>query len=475
MAIKRYLSEADTTITNAFKPDLILRGTGSNMGASDSLEVFSLYGQVTTSSLEKSRILVKFPTTDILADRTAGNLPASGSVKFFLRLFNVQHPFTLPREYYLNVSAVSQSWDEGYGLDMESYSDNGFGMLNGFGCNWEYAQSGVLWSETGSTSFTNTDVSQFFKNGNEDLNVDVTSVVEQWISGSLVNNGFLIKMSGSFEDGSRRESFYTKKFSARGTEYFYSRPVIEALWDSSLRDDRSNFYVTSSLLSDEDNTQYLYFYNRPNGTYKNIAGVPSLSIKFYTDLQKTNEVSAAYAAVTNPSVGLYKAEVRLHTTASQIYDFWSNSTASSITYFSGSIGVKEYTANDTYIDSEYIINLTNLRSKYSPNENTVINVYSRLKNWSPTNYTVSSENIETKTIKNLYYKIFRIEDNKTIFDYSTGSIAYTKTSYDKNGNNFKIDMRLLEPDFAYGIKLSIYDGNELKEFKQVFKFRVDDK
>ena len=40
MTIKRYFAEADNTITNAFQQNLTLRGTGSNMGASDILEVF---------------------------------------------------------------------------------------------------------------------------------------------------------------------------------------------------------------------------------------------------------------------------------------------------------------------------------------------------------------------------------------------------------------------------------------------------
>ena len=61
MAIKRYVANADTTITNAFKADLTTRGTGSNMGAADVLEVFSIYGQQTTSSAELSRILIQFP------------------------------------------------------------------------------------------------------------------------------------------------------------------------------------------------------------------------------------------------------------------------------------------------------------------------------------------------------------------------------------------------------------------------------
>ena len=41
MAIKRYVAESDNTITNAFEANLTTRGTGSNMGAADVLEVFT--------------------------------------------------------------------------------------------------------------------------------------------------------------------------------------------------------------------------------------------------------------------------------------------------------------------------------------------------------------------------------------------------------------------------------------------------
>ncbi len=41
MGIKRYTAISDTTITNAYKADLVTRGTGSNMGLADSLEIFS--------------------------------------------------------------------------------------------------------------------------------------------------------------------------------------------------------------------------------------------------------------------------------------------------------------------------------------------------------------------------------------------------------------------------------------------------
>ena len=45
MSIKRYTANADNTITNAFEANLQTRGTGSNMGESDILETFTIYGQ----------------------------------------------------------------------------------------------------------------------------------------------------------------------------------------------------------------------------------------------------------------------------------------------------------------------------------------------------------------------------------------------------------------------------------------------
>ena len=47
MGVKRYVASKDTTITNAYKSNLSTRGTGSNMGAADVLELFSIYGQGT--------------------------------------------------------------------------------------------------------------------------------------------------------------------------------------------------------------------------------------------------------------------------------------------------------------------------------------------------------------------------------------------------------------------------------------------
>ena len=138
MAIKRYTANADTTITNAFKTDLSTRATGSNMGASDSLEVFSIYGQSVSGSTqskttELSRVLVNFPIPDVVVDRAAGDIPASGSVSFYLRMFNAEHPFSVPSSFILSASAATADWEEGFGLDMEGYRD---ATKDGVGASW---------------------------------------------------------------------------------------------------------------------------------------------------------------------------------------------------------------------------------------------------------------------------------------------------------------------------------------------------
>ena len=66
MAFKRYTANKDNTITNSFQQNLTVRGTESNMGASDILETFYIYGQQSQSSEEKARILLEFPRNSLI-------------------------------------------------------------------------------------------------------------------------------------------------------------------------------------------------------------------------------------------------------------------------------------------------------------------------------------------------------------------------------------------------------------------------
>ena len=66
------------------------------------------------------------------------------------------------------------------------------------------------------------------------------------------------------------DSFYTKKFFARSSQYFFKTPRLEARWDSSIRDDSANFYVSSALAPELDNVNTIYLYNYVRGQLQNI-------------------------------------------------------------------------------------------------------------------------------------------------------------------------------------------------------------
>jgi hypothetical protein len=65
-------------------------------------------------------------------------------------------------------------------------------------------------------------------------------------------------------------------------------------------------------------------------------------------------------------------------------------------------------------------------------------------------------------------------DDKVVIPYNTGSNPATRLSYDISGNYFDLNTSMLEPNYIYGFKLSIYDPDTLTYEEQpfVYKFRV---
>ena len=512
MAIKRYFADKDNTITDAYQADLVTRGTGSNMGLADSLEVFYIYAQESSASAEKSRVLLQFPVTSsdisgittILADRQAGKIPASGSVDFYLRMYNVATDKTLPKNFKLNVFPVSQSWQEGNGVDLDNYTDLTYG---GTGSNWINAAAETPWVDVAGSpieggSYLRTSVydefiyeQTFGETGTGDLEVKITGLVEQWILGTGQNNpagdpgfpnyGVGVMLTSSQETGS--QSYYTKMFSARSSEYFFSRPVIEARWDSSTKDNRGNFLLSSSALSGDNNLNTLYFYNYYRGQPTNIAGIePSVPIYVQVFADRTGS-DTLVATPSNPvtggwvSTGVYTASFALATTESVVYDRWFSASAgnqiddvSSIVYNTGSITIVDDKPQYHFSIPQYVTAITNLKQSYKRGDTARFRLFTRKKDWYPTIYTVASTEIRNSIVDNAYFKIYRVYDDKEVVSYGTGSLNSTRLSYDVSGSYFDLDMSLLEADYIYGIKFLYYNNEEYEEQKEVFKFRVEE-
>jgi len=470
MAIKRYVATANTTITNAYKSGLLYRATGSNMGEADSLEVFSIYAQAASGSSELSRILVKFPVSSIISDRLSGSLPASGSVNFALRMFNVEHPLTLPRNFTLCVQAVSRSWDPGHGVDLDDYTDYGV-------ANWEVASANptVSWSTTGGDYHSSPKYTAVFDRGYENLDVDITGLVEQWIAGTKSNYGIGVFLTSSIE--SAASSSYTKRFSARGSEYFFKKPIIEARWDSSIKDQRASFVASSSLMTAADNLNTIYLYNYVRGTLKNIPEVETGSI--YVKIWDNVSSSASGALLSSTVItggfvatGIYSASFALNTTGSYVYDRWYKS-GLTICYHTGSIKVQQMNSLNTNDKEDFVVSMPNLRDKYHIYETPQLRLFVREKNWCPNIYTRMTQDVQHKIVENIYYKITRVTDELVAVDYGTGSLNHTRLSYDVSGSYFDFPMNMLESGYMYKISYLFALGSNYREAKEKFKFRVE--
>jgi len=530
MAIKRYTATKDNTITNAYAAALTAdsRGTGSNMGMADVVEVFSIYGQASGSatgpSEELTRIIMEFPTSTISTDRTAGTIPASGSVSFYLRLFNAKHVFTLPRRFNLLVQPIGNvyeaaSWEEGSGLDMEEYKDKTY---DGSGSNWIRRGKVGAWARPGGDFLTaSTDISYnvFFPEGYEDLEVDISFLVEDWLqnetgSTGIANYGLGIYLTGSQEayyssstlahptgansDGilnnefGAQDSYYTKKFFARSSEYVFKRPVLEARWDSRIKDNRGSFYYSSSLATGADNLNTLYLYNYVRGKLTDIPGLKddafgadSLQVSVYSGSSVPTGAALLLpvggGVTTNldtnitasrVSTGLYTASFAVTGTLTKLFDVWYSG---SVQYFTSSLAPKTLAAFNNAPTFQYVSAITNLKAKYTRNETARLRMFIRNKNWSPTVYNVATAQIVNQALLSASYNIYRIIDNLDAIPYGTGSDKQTYMSYDVSGNYFDVDMSLLEAGYSYGISVSYYNNsiNDWAEQPETFKFRVD--
>lgn len=474
MALRRYLAIADTTITNAYKSDLLTRATSSNQGECDTLQVFHIYAQASTSS-ENSRILIQFPISEISQDRTDSLVPLSGSCNFILKLYNAVHPFTVPKKYYLAINPVSRSWDEGFGKDADDYSDDGY-------CNWDVASSGTTgityWTSTGGDFITTSYVagntlphySYYFEKGVEDLSLDITSLVEEWLAGTSVGNkGIGIYLSASAETAA--SSSYVKKFFARGTEYFFKRPCIEVQWNDAKKDQRATFYASSSLTSNNTNT--IYFYNYLRGRLTDLP-FTSQSAQLWTD-RVSGSLLTASATVGKTGTGIYTASFILNTTSSYVYDRWFNGINNNCFYTGSAITVNSLESNVYYKTLKYVLSMPDLRAEYSTADDSdvLMRVFIRNKDWSPNIFSVVENENPSQIVEDLYYKIKRIPDDLTVVEFGTGSIEYTKCSYDVSGSYFKLDCGLLESGYTYKIQYCYKtESGNFRMLKDEFKFRV---
>ena len=257
-------SSADTYITNKIVDGI--RVEDANVGRAGTLDLFKLYGETMSGSssghTELSRILIKFDLTRLMTLASSSLDVNSSTFKAKLRLQSIESNLPTPRNFTVSVFPLAKNFNEGDGRDVSAFSD----IDN---CSFLNSSVGVVWAisgafasgavgDTGIDYFASGNLSdglglrsleskQSFVEGNEDLLVDVSSVVSATLAGTIPNHGFILSFTSSQENDSVTR--FVKRFASRHVTHESLRPRLEVHANNSIFDSHANsfFDVSGSL------------------------------------------------------------------------------------------------------------------------------------------------------------------------------------------------------------------------------------
>jgi len=241
MAVYRIFPEKDTFISSEVP-------TG-NAGKD---EIVEIGGYMDTTGLgQTNRILVQYSTSeiqDVIANKVTGSY--SASLAFYLA-----DAYEIPVNYTLYAYPVSGAWDNGVG----KFGDN---PINTTGVSWKYILAGEAgaWATasfaanttgsylsgstpgggnwyTGSAGINLEFTQSHALNSTNDVNINVTRAVQLFNANTIINSGFILKLSNDLEYNTT--SSIRLKYYGADTNTIYP-PFLEFKWDDST-------YSTGSL------------------------------------------------------------------------------------------------------------------------------------------------------------------------------------------------------------------------------------
>ena len=264
-------------ITSIFASEdaTLYEASSSQNTGNDAILEIAKTGQISGSQLASgtifnSRILVKFPITQLsqsLVD-TYGSIPIG--INYRMRLFTVEAN-EVPTEYSLEAFPISESFTRGTG----KFHD--FPVDEDSGTSWKYRNGKLGGTEWATSSFaadavTGSMIGQSVSGGGTwhhqygssqtfgevtDIDIDVTTAVSRFLSGHLPNHGFILKRTGSLGIGNETNQeqnntvYGSLKFFSRESATIY-QPRLDAFWDDT---DMSG---TASLSQVDDTDLMLY-------------------------------------------------------------------------------------------------------------------------------------------------------------------------------------------------------------------------
>lgn len=375
----------------------------------------------------------------------------------------------------LIVSLLPESFDGGKGFDMikTKFTMNGGRLKNGIpnlistdGANWFQSKNGYNWEEEGvysnatlSTEYENFGsisgsniilYRQHFDIGNENIDIDITDLMNKYISGELENYGLLISFTPMLEISKQEQEQYVSFFTHKTNTIF--EPYIETIYDDYISDDRGSFTINK--------INKLYLYCNIGGKATNLDELPTCTI---------NEISYD---VKQYSKGIYYVEVlgdkNIYNMKQMYYDTWSNIKYNGVTFDDVEMDFIVHPTNNFFNFGNTLdesIHFSPVIYGIKENEQIKRGDVRKLTLISRQNYSKNKCNVVDES----YYRLYILDGTREI-DIHGGWNPINKTVKE---NFFLIDTNDLIPQRYYIDIKYLYNMEEIEEHK-VITFDITD-
>jgi hypothetical protein len=356
---------------------------------------------------------------------------------------------------------INQEWDEGVGYDyLDCVVDGDATVTSICPSNWFESQTNILWSG-GNGVYSGSSIglavgTQHFEQGNENLEIDVTDIVNAFITGET-NYGLGIAFPRIYEELDTDDYEYVGFFT-RHTQTFYE-PYVETTYSCHINDDRTDFYL--------DKANRLYLYVNLGGTPTNLDELPTVTV--YDNCQLVIS-SYTQSDVVHCTKGVYYIDLLVNTNSNNqpgvmVNDVWGNIKIKGIsrpdielsTELKDSFGYYNIgDADDLPKKVGFNISGINHNEKIKRGDIRKVLVSTRIP------YTVN----QTQKIDRLVYRLYVKEGKNeyTIIDYQPLEMT-------PNTNYFLLDTQSLIPN-TYYLDVKYESNLEVSTNKEVLKFEI---
>jgi len=509
-----YTASKDTYITNKII-DGKFRATDANVGQAGTIDLFKLYDETminsATGAAEISRGLIKFDLqplknlTGSVIDLNSNNF----AVK--LKMSNLVGGTATPTNFTLVVAPLSQSFNEGWGRDLVLFSDldtanfltasvsNGSAVLwnlsgaNGGGLlgdsNLDYIVSGSINGTLQSLS-----PKQKFVYGNEDLFVDVTTIISATLDGTIPDHGFRLAFTGSEEQDAKTR--FVKRFASLQSSNPLKKPQLHVFYNDSVSDSSANFVF--------DHSGSLFLNNFVRGSRANflsgaaateISGDSCMTLCLELDdwTQKITAHQISRGTDSTAVTGLYSASFAvssfnastvnssnekllnfINASGSVTFDAIWGSADGTVGYHTGSLEIKRSNSTN-YVSrpADLIFKAVTLPSKMQADEILKIVFFVEDRGMQTQKAYKLPYRKKSTILTSVYYRIRDLDTGIEVIPFETASNG-TKLSSDTDGMYFDLRTQSLPTGRSYLIDLLVKDYGQDQIFLGVGQgFKVE--